>query len=317
MGGFMNIFALIFLLTTAACELLFCVLRLELPAKIARVLISPALLLCYLSINANAPNLWLAGALVLETGFNTLMCLPKVSKLWAELAFAASITLYAVAYFTNGNWAFVAPHINFTVFLVYFTLMIILYFRIYPTLPRSEIAATCVMLLYLCAFSACGTIGFLYHLSTGTSMLALGALLTIVYYIFTLIISKKTKTLKFGSFDIMALFMASRILLVFGFQLTLCTADGAEHISRRRRRPKRSRFLFRRKCWFFLLRRSYIFMFSRRPVYHRVKKALTRRSSLHRKRRINHWNHSWFPIRMEPKSYQPPRLLSPVAPAII
>ncbi len=217
----MNIFALIFLLTTSAAELLFCVLQLELPAKIARVLISPALLMCYLSISYASSDPLIVGALVFDTAFSALVFARKASKLWAELAFLASIALYAAAYFTNGCWAFVAPHINFTVFLVYFTLMIILYFRIYPFLPHSEVASTCVILLYLSSFSACGTIGFLYNMGTGTLLLAIGALLTIIYYTFTLTISKKTISIKYGAFGSMALFITSRILLVFGFQLAI------------------------------------------------------------------------------------------------
>ncbi|NLT39177.1 MAG: hypothetical protein GXX89_01795 [Clostridiales bacterium] len=217
----MIILSLVFFIVTAASELLFCVLRLKLPARIVQLLIAPALLLCFLSINDFDGDLWIIGALIFETIFNVVLVVNKLSDKWAEPLMAICVALFTAGCYINGLWAFVAPHINFTVFLVYITLLIIVFFRIYANLPQKDVFKTCFFLLYMCVFPACATIGVFSNMKTSTILIAVGALLALVHYAFTLLFSNRILNMKLGEFGAMALYITSRVLLVFGFQLAL------------------------------------------------------------------------------------------------
>ncbi len=205
---------------TAASGLLFSVLRLKLPARIAQLVLAPALLLCFLSINDFSANPWITGMLAAETVLNAALSVKKAGK-WAEFLMAVSAALFTAACYISGIWAFVAPHINFTVFLVYITLLIVLYFRIYVSLPPGDVLRTFIFLLYMCVFSACATIGMISAFDTGTLLIAAGSFLALAHYTFSLLFSQRILTMKLGAFWTMALYISSRVMLVFGFQLAL------------------------------------------------------------------------------------------------
>jgi hypothetical protein len=58
-------------------------------------------------------------------------------------------------------------------------------------------------------------------MKTSTILIAVGALLALVHYAFTLLFSNRILNMKLGEFGAMALYITSRVLLVFGFQLAL------------------------------------------------------------------------------------------------
>lgn len=217
----MNILAFLCLIISVGCTLTFSLLKLRKPLCIARMTTAPALLFCFVCMNGAQSNMWIVGALIFGTVYNTLACFPKVPTPLRQLAFACSVIFYGIAFYEADLWMLVAPHINFVFVLFFFTLLMVVYLSVHAWLSKDEIVSTLILLLFNGMFAAFGGIGMFHSFTLGSVLMFLGGLFNFFYYVFKLYRTRRYEETRFTEFELLAIFITSRILLVFGFQLTL------------------------------------------------------------------------------------------------
>jgi len=217
----MNLLAFLCLIFSVSCTLIFCLLRLRKPMCVSRIVFAPALLFCFICMNRTVSDYWIIGALLFELVYNVLASSPKIPTPFRQLAFAGAIIFFGVACYRNNMWSLVAPHINFAFVLFFFTVLMVAYLTVHPWLSKDELVSTFVLLLFNGLFAALGGIGVFFRFEPGTMLIALGSVFNFFYYVIKLFLTRKYEETRFGEFELMAIYIISRILLVFGFQLSL------------------------------------------------------------------------------------------------
>ncbi len=217
----MNLLAFLCLIISVSCTLIFCLLRLRKPYCIMRMAMTPALLFCFICMNRSSSDPWLVGALLFGTVYNTLACFKRIPTPLRQSAFAGAIIFYGIACYKAGIWRLVAPHINFVFVLFFFTVLMVVYLSVHAWLSRDEIISTLLLLLFNGLFAALGGIGVFYRFSLGSVLIAVGGTFNFFYYVLKLYLTRRYEETRFGEFELMSIYIISRILMVFGFQLSL------------------------------------------------------------------------------------------------